>query len=358
MAEILVCGGGPAGAAAAITLARAGRRPLLVEREPAVREKVCGEFLAADAAALLAGLGVDVVALGAVPIRRAVFGAGGRAAELDLPFPAWGLPRAVLDAALLDAARLAGAEVALGAGVVGATPAGEGWEVRLADGARLSARALVLATGKHDLRGFSRGAAGGWLGLKLPLEGAEPGPVVGVLACAGGYAGLQPRPGGGANLCLALDPRAAGVAAAARDAAALLAHVAGGSALAARWLRGARPALARPLAVAGVPYGHVHRGAGPFRVGDQASVIPSLCGDGVAMALASGMQAAEAILAGASSARHHAGWAREVAWQMRLARGLSALVARAPWLLVGGVATAPALAGWAARRTRWRAAGG
>ena len=44
-AEVLIAGGGPAGAAAAILLARAGRRVLLAERETAPREKVCGEFL-------------------------------------------------------------------------------------------------------------------------------------------------------------------------------------------------------------------------------------------------------------------------------------------------------------------------
>ena len=40
--QVLIAGGGPAGAAAAILLARAGQRVLLVERETGPREKVCG----------------------------------------------------------------------------------------------------------------------------------------------------------------------------------------------------------------------------------------------------------------------------------------------------------------------------
>jgi flavin-dependent dehydrogenase len=347
----VVVGGGPAGAAAAIELARGGAAPLLLERDAAAAEKVCGEFLAEDAARLLRALGLDLAALGAVPLRRALLGAGRREAAMPLPFAAWGLPRATLDAALLDRAREAGVELRLGAPVSGAAPEGEGWRLRTPEGA-LRARALLLATGKHELRGLRRPARGGAIGIKLPLAGDAPEAAIVLLACPGGYAGLQPRPGGGANLCAALDPRAPGAAAAARSATGFLAHVAGGSDLAARLLAGAVPALSRPMTVAGVPYGFLHRGGGAFRVGDQAAVIPSFCGDGVAMALASGLRAAEAVLAGAPAAAHHAAWAGAVGGGMRLARLLAALTDRAPGLLVGGVALAPRLAAWGARRTR------
>lgn len=351
MSRPVIVGGGPAGAAAAIALARAGLAPLLLERDAAASEKVCGEFLAEDAARGLAALGLDVPALGAVPIRRAVLGAGRQEAALALPFPAWGLPRATLDAALLDAARAAGAELRCGTAVSEALPDGAGWRLRLAAGEVLQAGSLVLATGKHELRGARRPVEGGAIGLKLPLHGAAPEEAIVLLACAGGYAGLQPRPGG-ANLCAALDPRAPGAAEAARSAAAFLAHVAAGSALAERVLRDLRPALDRPMTVAGVPYGFVHRGGGPFRVGDQLSVIPSFCGDGVAMALRSGLRAAEALRRGEDSTCHHARWAAEVRGGMRLAGWLAALTDRAPRLLVGGAALAPGLAAMAARRTR------
>jgi flavin-dependent dehydrogenase len=352
MSGIVIVGGGPAGAAAAIALARAGERPLLLERDAVATEKVCGEFLAEDAARGLRALGLDPAALGAVPIARGLCGAGPWQAEMPLPFAAWGLPRATLDAALLDAARDAGAELHTGAGVQAAEPAGTGWRLRLASGEVLPAAQLVLATGKHELRGFRRRAGGGSIGVKLPLAGAVPEAAIVLLACAGGYAGLQPRPGGGANLCAALDPRAPGVAAAARSAEDFLAHVAAGSALGARLLAALHPALARPMTVAGVPYGFVHRGGGPFRVGDQAAVIPSFCGDGVAMALGSGLRAASALRAGHPAEAHHAGWAGAVGGGMRLARLMAALTDRTPRLLVAGVRLAPGLAGWAARRTR------
>jgi flavin-dependent dehydrogenase len=354
MSGTVIVGGGPAGAAAAIALARAGAAPLLLEREAVPAEKVCGEFLGGDAAASLAALGIDLAALGAVPIHDAVMGAGRRRAAMALPFRAWGLPRAVLDAALLDLAHASGATARCGSAVTGVEAVAEGWSLRLAGGQVLAAGHLVLATGKHELRGAARGRRGGAIGVKLPLEAVPIGARIALLACAGGYAGLQPRPGGGANLCAALDPRAPGVAAAARDAGAFLAHVMAGSALAEELLRDARPTLPRPMTVAGVPYGFVAAGgpAGLFRAGDQASVIPSFCGDGVAMALASGRRAAEAIVSGRAAAAHHAAWRAEIARPMRIAGAFSGLVTRAPRLLVSGVALAPGLAAWAARHTR------
>jgi flavin-dependent dehydrogenase len=351
----LVLGGGPAGAAAAIALARAGAAPVLVERAAVTVEKVCGEFLGADAAALLAGLGLDLAALGAVPVRQAWFGAGARRSQVALPFPAWSLPRATLDAALLDLAVQAGAELRRGVAAVAAEPHPGGWHLRLADGAVLRAGQLILATGKHELRGLARPATGGAIGLKLALEAVEIGDAIALLACAGGYAGLQPRGGGGANLCMALQPGTPGLADAARDPAALLAHVMAGSALARQLLGTARPGWARVLAVAGVPYGFVNRAVGPpglYRVGDQAAVVPSLCGDGIAMALASGGRAAAMVVSGAGAAAHHRAWAGSVAPGMRLAGLADGLMARAPELLVAGVGAAPALARWGARRTR------
>jgi flavin-dependent dehydrogenase len=352
MSGTVVVGGGPAGAAAAIGLARAGFKPTLLERDAVVAEKVCGEFLGADAARSLDRLGVDLHALGALPLHRALFAAGPRQAEVRLPFTAWSLPRATLDAALLRAARASGAEIRMGAPVAAVAAAGTAWALRLQAGDPLHARHLVLATGKHELRGVPRAAARGSLGLKVELRGEVPEAAVILLVCVGGYAGLQPRPGGGANLCAALDPRAPGVADAARSAEALIAHVARGSSLAARLLGALQPAQSRPMAVAGVPYGFLHRGGGPFRVGDQMAVIPSLCGDGVAMALDSGLRAAAALRRGDAAETHHARFVASVGGGMRIARGVALLTRRAPRVLVSGIALLPGLAGLAARRTR------
>jgi flavin-dependent dehydrogenase len=351
MPDVVVIGAGPAGCAAAIALMRAGRDVVLLERQAAAREAVCGEFLGADAADALAALGCAPAALGAMPIRAARVGWGRREAGFHLPFPAWGLPRATLDGALRAAATPV---LRAGVAVLGAERHAQ-WHLRSSAG-EITARHVVLATGKHALRGHPReGAPEGALGLKLHVAGVETGDAVTLLPFDGGYAGLQPTIGG-ANLCAALH---AAPGEAARDASAFLARVAAGSALGARLLRDAAPLWYRPLAVGAVPYGFRHRAASPpglYRVGDQAAVIPSFTGEGIALALHSGLAAAQAILAGESSAAFDAAWRARSAGPLRWA-GLGAWALRAvPTGFAAAAGLAP-LARLVARRTRVQPAG-
>ncbi len=172
--DALIAGGGPAGAAVALQLARAGRRPLLVDRQRERGDPVCGGFMGGDAIASLAALGIDVQALGAHPIERSRIFAGRRVAEAPLPFQAAGLSRACLDEHLLTLAAAAGAGVERGVTIRQASP--ERLTLDLADGASLKTDALFLATGKHELRGAARPVTMGSdpaLGLRTPLAPGE-----------------------------------------------------------------------------------------------------------------------------------------------------------------------------------------
>jgi len=151
--EVLILGGGVAGCAASIALARKGRRVTLIEREPTPRHKVCGEFLSGEALEDLHLLGIDVASLGAVPIDKVRLAAARRAAEAPLPFPAASLTRKSLDTALIAEAIAAGARVEQGRSVqaLGRTESGM-WQATLDDGSTREAPTVFLATGKHDLR--------------------------------------------------------------------------------------------------------------------------------------------------------------------------------------------------------------
>ena len=114
--EVVVIGGGPAGSAAAIRLAQNGRSVLLLEKEPAAHDKVCGEFISSDAQRYLRELGLELTSLDAARIANIRLMRGQTIAATKLPFPGLGLSRRVLDEVLLVRAQEQGAQVWRGQG--------------------------------------------------------------------------------------------------------------------------------------------------------------------------------------------------------------------------------------------------
>ena len=111
--DVVVVGGGPAGAAAALAARAAGCSVLVLDRADFPRDKVCGDGIAPEALDVLARLGVDPARLldgsPAVP-RLRLTSPGGSTVERPMRRPAHVVPRAVLDHRLLTAALDAGAE--------------------------------------------------------------------------------------------------------------------------------------------------------------------------------------------------------------------------------------------------------
>ena len=350
----LIVGGGPAGAAAAIRLARSGLAPLVIERSTGPHDVVCGGFLGWDALTALRRLGLDPAELNAHPIHRLRLVSPTGSVETVLPHPAAGLSRRILDAALLATAQDAGAEVLRGR----TARAVEGTTLRLDDGEEIAGESLMLATGKHELRGVERaaGIAGAPLGLRTALV---PGPslvraISGVIELHlfdGGYAGLLLQEDGRANLCLSVSRARFKAAGGIEQLVAALADE--------------LPALADRLdaseagewsAIAGIPYGWRARTTAPglYRLGDQAAVIASLAGDGIAIALSSGCSAAQALLSGTDAATWQRGFDRRSARPILIAESLrrAAENARARRPLMALLGRLPILARLGARLTR------
>lgn len=353
--EVVVVGGGLSGAALALRLARAGRDVVVLERSHGPHDKVCGEFLSFEAQEELTALGLDLPALGAVPLGAVLLERAGRRVEAPLGFTGLSLSRRVLDEALLGAASAAGAEVRRGVRVAGVTPEEDGWRIDDGEGA-LRARAVALATGKHDLRGQGRpeGPQPDLIGLKLYWRLDDPSRLrgrVGLHLFPGGYAGLQPVEGGRANLCLVV--REGAFARLGRRWEPLVAHLRASCPALDEALEGAEPAGSRPLAIAGIPYGLVRAEAdGLWRLGDQAAVIPSFTGEGMSIALHSARVAAESLLRGEPPGAFQARLARDLRGQVRRSLWASrALVAPATQAAVGRLAT-PGLLRAVLRATR------
>lgn len=336
MTGAVVIGGGPAGAALATRLALAGLEVVLVEREPGPVDKVCGEFLSCEAGLYLASLGLDLPALGAVPLDAVRLCERGRVTAVALPFAASSLSRRVLDEALLARAASAGAMIRRGAKVKELARARAGWAARLEDGTLIHAGAAFLATGKHDLRGHKRprGLQDDLVAFKLhwrlaPRQAAELERHVELVLFKGGYAGLQPVEGGRANLCLLVRRRRL-LALGQRWDSLLAAMRAESPHLDAR-LAGAEACWARPLALSAIPYGHVRRRSdGIWRLGDQAAVIPSFSGDGMSIALHSAELAAATYLEGGDAGVYQQRLSRDVTGQVLLATVLSHGLVRRP----------------------------
>ena len=359
--EVLVLGGGLAGAAAAIVLARGGRNVTLLEREREPKHKVCGEFLSTEALDLLARLGIDPNGLGAVPVHGVRFAAARGVSEHALPFAAMSLMRQRLDPALLEVAEAAGVTVRRGASVEALQHEGNRWRVTLNGGEVLEADQAVLATGKHDLRGHNRpeGSQGDLVAMKMywklaPAQAQGLGHNVELLLHPGGYTGLEPVQDGSANLCCLVQR-------------AVLGRIGGWDGLlqlirescphAKQRLDGAEPLLPKPLAIASIPYGYVRRAALGERlwaVGDQAAVIPSFTGDGMSIALYSGLRAGESVLRGEPASAFQRSLHAELRWQVARATLLSRALVYGPTkhLLVQAVHLWPALLSGAATATR------
>ena len=337
--EVLIAGGGVAGAALGAQLARCGRQVEIVEQSHAMRHKVCGEFLSVEAVTDLEHLGLDLRALGAVAIHGVRLHARTRIAACELPFAAISLSRRVLDEALLGLAAQAGAEVRRGRRVERLEREANGWRARLTGGEVRRARAAVLATGKHDVAGHRRprGQQNGLVAFKMyfrlpPAQQRSLDGWVELYLFPGGYAGLQMVEEGRTNLCLVVEGET--LRRCGNRWPALLEHLCRASASLTERLDGAQPLLNKPLALSSIPYGMLPAEAsdGLWRLGDQAAVIPSFAGDGMAIALESARLACEVYTRGGTAEELAKHLRRRLKGSVGLATAISRLICAAPSL--------------------------
>ena len=220
--EVVIVGGGPAGAALAIGLARRGRDVLVLERSPAWRWRACGVFTSPVTVGALARLGLTEAEIASVarslPAMRVETRAGTRfrltyGDDGSLRDAAVGLDRSALDPLLLQRARDAGAEVREGA-TVRVLDLVRGW-IGLADGTSLEGRLVIGADGIRSI--VARAAGVDRRALLPPRTGltfhvadstADVPRDARMIVFDGGYIGLAPIPGGRVNVGIVVGGRA------------------------------------------------------------------------------------------------------------------------------------------------------
>ncbi|OAI42707.1 hypothetical protein AYO41_00810 [Verrucomicrobia bacterium SCGC AG-212-E04] len=300
--DLIIVGGGPAGAVCAATAAADGARVLLIERAVFPRDKVCGDCLNPECWEVFDRLGVteEVLALPHARLERVSFvSRRGRSLEFAMKPSSRGeiaLRRRHLDDLLLRCAIRTGATIWQDAAVVGAAPDAGGWRVTIQrDGGIMTARSrfLVAADGRNSTVARLAGLKARRSGTRdrVGLQAHVPLPTslertVQMRWLEGGYGGLAPVGEGLLNVSLAGRPG---------QIESLKAWASAEFGVIDEWRTIA------PLARTAFPPA---RDDGLFLVGDAARVVEPFTGEGIYYAMRSAELAAAAIgdcLAGRSA---------------------------------------------------------
>ncbi len=314
--DVLIAGGGPAGASAAIHLATRGAQVLLAEQKKFPREKLCGEFISPECLLHFKRLGVEERILESQPSKLTETVFYSRSGKSVAVPSAWfranglalGLSRAEMDERLLRRAREVGVHVLENARVMGAT-----FKNNAVNGAvlkhegreaQIRARVTIDATGRT--RALARRVEKQSNGLQshraslVAFKAHLTDTRVVNGACEiyfyrGGYGGLSTIENGLSNLCFIASARDVRVCEA--DAARVMREVLCQNLRAKQTL--AQAQVCSPwLAVSLERFGRhsLQPAKGLLTIGDAASFIDPFTGSGMLMALESGELVASVLI--------------------------------------------------------------
>lgn len=318
--DILIIGGGPAGSTAAMDLATSGLSVALVEKKQFPREVLCGEFLSQEVLGIIRTRGMldTFLALHPRPVRSFRFiPTNGNQLCHALGFDAYALKRSQLDHMLLSKAISCGATVIQPAEVV-ALQRNEGSynaTCKVPDGEKkFVARHVIAAYGKQSvldksLRRSFVAARSRMTGVKYHIPGRKLRGFaeceVQIYAADGVYCGVNSVSSDEATLCFLFDADVHD-----RDPKRALKYLLEKNALfSTLFVHDPLPDLLN-LPVVGT--GNIFFGRrkatedGILMIGDAAGVIAPLAGDGIGMAMESGVLVSRVI----EESRRH-GWKME-----------------------------------------------
>lgn len=272
--DALVIGGGIAGATSAYYLAKLGYQAKLYEKEKEAHHKVCGEYFSSETVQYLEELGIDFDECGASKISTFNLYSKYHRVSIDLDEDARGLSRFVLDELLIAKASQAGAVIERG--------------VNFKNFEENECQKIFLATGKHDSPLHKRQGENVYMGFKMHYRLLDEDDFnffdanINIFLYKGGYAGLSFVENKVLNLCLVIDKEI--YKNYCKNFDGLVNYLKANNKFLAQHLSKITPVWDKPVTVSNIPYGYITKLEEQHLVGDQYAVIPSVSGNGMAIA--------------------------------------------------------------------------
>lgn len=207
--DVIVAGAGPAGATAALRLARAGVRVLMIERDALPRQKPCGGGISTRVLSRFPWLPGALHRIPTHPVSSLYLeGPSGEVFRMQTRGPVVLMIRRIeFDHLLASLAVEAGARLLAPAAIAQASQDDEGVTLRTRDGQELRARMVVAADGVNSVIARRLGMNPGWPAARLALDMMEETPAAALRAAepdtmsvfygyggAHGYAYIFPKP--------------------------------------------------------------------------------------------------------------------------------------------------------------------